>query len=170
MIECCKHDAWFLHDLPFFFNVGLNYYDGSLEGITSCSICHQGFYYVLLDWDDNADCRVFAFSEIDVTGEQLVESLGLKHLAKHNGVGVPLEYYDKTLLNAGLVPLDNIELVPLGYRNNPYWDKFSFLPPPITHLCHSDNGFKTGFWRRKASSDDDVTDWIKYLGLIPPND
>ena len=142
MIQCCKHDAWFLHDLPFYYKATFNYYDGSIEGITSCSICHQGFYYVLLDWDDNTDCRVFAFSEIDSTGEQLVESLGIKHLMRHNG---------------GLVPLESL--------NN-----FSFSPPPATHLCHSDDGFKTGFWRRRMSSDDNVTDWIKYFGLIPPND
>ena len=168
MIQCCKHDAWFLHDLPFRYDVVLGYYDGSLDGITSCSICHQGFYYVLLDWDDNADCRVFAFSEIGFTGEQIVESLGIKHLAKRNGVWLPLEYSDKFLQNTGFTPLDNVEQIPLEYRNNPYWDKFTFLPPLITHLCHSENSFKTGFWRKILPSDIGVNNWIEHLGIVPP--
>jgi len=142
-MQCCKNDYWELHELSFQYHLIFDYYDGPLEGITSCSVCHQGFYYKLLEWDkDTLDCRVFGFSEIDFTGEQLAESLGFKHLIRENG----------------------------GIVSPEYLTNFSFSPPPATHLCHSDDGFKTGFWRRRMSSDDDVTDWIKYFGLMPPND
>ena len=142
-MQCCKEDAWFLHELPFKYDLIFDYYDGVLKGFTSCVICGQGYYYKLLAWDEaTQDCRVYNFFEIPFTGEQLAESLGIKKILREHG---------------GLVP-------------PPHIHDFSFSPPPATHICTSENSFKTGFWRRRVASDDEVTDWVKYLGLIPPND
>ncbi|MDR1962664.1 MAG: hypothetical protein LBQ50_02675 [Planctomycetaceae bacterium] len=127
-LKCCREDSWFLHDLPFFYDLIFDYYDGPLEGVTSCGLCGQGYYYKLLAWDnDTLDYRVFNFSEIDFTGEQLAEILGIKEMMNKCG---------------GIVPPQTPQ----------YLDIKTFSSSVVTHLCTSDNGFRTGFWRRIVPS------------------
>ncbi len=146
-MNCCRDVSWKIHELPFGYNVSyhiiLDYYDGPLVGFTSCEACGQGYYYKLLAWDEKTlDCRVFNFHQIDFTGKQLAESLGIKGDLRKNG---------------GIAPPGSMA-------------RFSFTPPAPTHICVSDTHFRTGLWRKRVPADNDVTDWVKFLGLTPPND
>ena len=141
MITCCKYDAWHLHDLPFSYHLIFDYYDGPLEGITSCDQCMQNYYYKLLEWDEcTLDSRVFAFYEISFSPKQIARDFGIEVFLRANG---------------GLAPPQLSHDLPE-------------LPSDFTHICHSDDSFKTGFWRKVIPTDMLVDKWISYLEIEPP--
>src|SRR5665213_3281654 len=76
-MKCCT-EAWTLpNESPFRRFLATGYYDGPTEGVTSCSVCGQGYSFVLLVWDDAQDIRVFGFSEIDQNEQKVAEAINI---------------------------------------------------------------------------------------------
>jgi hypothetical protein len=142
MKRCCKYE-WIQDDeLPFYCKqLILGYYDGPLEGYAFCDQCCNGYYFKLLAWDDaTQDCRVFRFTNIDYTMKQLIDIFQMN----------------------GKIGERFVSSIPEGIR-----DMESLFPQTFTHICTSDNHFRTGIWRKITVSEENIVDWVKYLNLIP---
>jgi hypothetical protein len=147
MKRCCQYEWTQEDELPFYRKqLVLDYYDGPLEGHVFCDQCCRGYYFKLLAWDDaTQECRVFRFTRINYTMEQVIDIFKIKGKINIDGGFVPLESY---------VPRD----------------MESLFPQTFTHICVSDNHFRTGIWRRVTVSEMSIVDWVKYLNLVPPTD
>ena len=141
-ILCCQKKHNSVRKLPFNPNMYLGYYDGPLEGITMCSICHRAYYYKDIDYHTSWYCRIFSFSQINHDFFDLVEYFNV-----HMQIGS--EYY-------------KIQHDFIDHRNI-----ISDLHAcPITYMCVADSYIRLGFLEKLSLPFNDVHNWFDYFGIV----
>ena len=126
MVKCCSDEWDICLELPFRLNHCLifDYYDGPLEGVAVCSVCGQCYYYKLLAWNiETQNDRVFEFIKIECSTEFNTQFMASNKLF--------FEFQHEQLLEI--------------HKKIVY--AISFMP--VSHLCKSDDHFRTGKWNRK---------------------
>jgi hypothetical protein len=122
-MKCCQEQWDREIRLPFKYVLEYGYYDGTLSGVTTCIKCGRGYLFNLLTWDKWQDSRIFGFTEINISAEQLAKLLGIeKEMGKH-GATVPL----------GTTSIENLVVLKSTWP---------------THICTSENSLKTGTWKK----------------------
>jgi hypothetical protein len=63
---------------PFGRIVVTGYYDGPTEGVVECAACGMCFAFVLLDWDEQQDLRIFSLAPLPERFDVLMQRAGLQ--------------------------------------------------------------------------------------------
>ncbi len=78
-VVCCQQRTHgVMASLPFRRVLATGYHDGPIEGFTSCSICERSYGFHLLAWDNMQDTRIFGFSPISVSFDEIAARLAVK--------------------------------------------------------------------------------------------
>jgi len=139
-MKCCQIDRDSDSILPFTSTLLKGFYDGPLDGITTCEICKQGFFYKEIDYI-SCDIRVYHFTKIFCNHYDFASRFGIKI---ETG-----EYVD-------FPRIDEAEKL---YNQ--------FNEQQITHLALTSGFFslKARFWRKATEEDMVVKNWEEYLNI-----
>jgi hypothetical protein len=61
---------------PFSRQVALGFYDGPTSGMVQCEVCSAVYRFLMMDWDDRQEVRVFSLASLPVQSlEQVIQTL-----------------------------------------------------------------------------------------------
>jgi len=149
---------------PFSKIIALGFYDGPTSGMAQCEICSAIYKFVMLDWDDDQEVRIFSLAPFASAAWTRTVNL----LSKHESPNWPLWFpkwefpselvrnnvdneTDKILANAGIS-----ELV---IASNRYGDRIL----AAQKLTTEDREYIKDWFSLEPS--DVARDWFSYLGL-----
>ncbi|GEM_PF-1452453 len=164
-IPCCQRLETFSNiKSPFSKIIALGFYDGPTSGMAQCEICSAIYKFVMLDWDDSQDIRIFSLSPIAKPAWIRMVNLLSKHESPKWPVWFPKWEFtseavrnhvdseaDKILANAG-----RPELI---IASNRYGDRILAAKKSV---CEDLKYVKDWF---SLEPSDVARDWFSYLGL-----
>jgi len=126
--------------LPFKSTLFKGFYDGPLDGLTTCEICKQGFFYREIEYI-NSSFRVYRFTKVPINHYEFAKKFNTE-ISQGAHIDFPDDEKAELLYSA--------------------FDRLSF-----THICvmgwYLSNAL---LWRKVRSDDLIVTNWEEYLGII----
>lgn len=136
---CCQIQRNKLSLLPFTSTLFKGFYDGPLDGLTTCEICNKGYFYREIEYID-IRFRIYRFTEINIPHYKFAEKFGI-------------------LIKQG----DFIEF-PKNEKAEHLYSEFGHLP--ITHMCLMGGYLKEALlWRKARCEDLIVLNWEEYFGI-----
>lgn len=162
---CCQElEAFSNIKSPFSKIIALGFYDGPTSGIAQCEICSTPYKFVMLDWDDNQEVRIFSLAPITLPAWNQMVNLLSKHESPKWPVWFPRWEFpseivrdnvdsetDKILASAGIP-----ELV---IASNRYGDQIL----AAKKLAYEDLEYVKDWFSLQPS--DVIRDWFSCLGL-----
>lgn len=145
--SCCRNERKTVGPLPFDSLLYHDFYDGPLEGLTTCNICQQGYYFKAI-FSDEWYCRIFQFSRLDFTHYEIANRIGVN-------------------VNAG-----EFIATPSDYERTRKQNEFLEMQSekPTTNICASHAYFKFGIWIPAPENFARIDDWYIYLNITIDDD
>ena len=147
---CCQIERNEPSLLPFKSTLFKRFYDGPCDGLTTCEICQQGFFYSEIEYID-IGFRVYVFTEISINHYELAKNFGITLK--------PIES-EKLYLELKDFPHDE--------QAGMLYSEFENLP--FTHICLMGGYLSNALlWKKARPSDFDgftLTDWSEYFGIV----
>ena len=148
---CCQIERDLPSLLPFKSTLFKGFYDGPNEGLTTCEVCKQGFFYCEVEYIDDS-FRVFSFTKIPINHYEFADDFG-------SGIFTDFEKENKQG--------ELLEDFPCNEQAELLYSEFESLP--FTHICFGCNWLKDALlWKKARAEDfDDFTmeDWMEYFGI-----
>jgi len=149
---CCQIEREVPSVLPFQENLCKGFYDGPCDGLTTCEICKQGFYFREVEFISDS-LRVYFFTRIPINHYEFAEKFGSRIFTD----------FRRTIKQGEL-----LEDFPIDEQAEMLYSEFENIP--FTHICLVGWYLSNSLLWKKASPDvfmgiDCLEDWLQYFGI-----
>jgi hypothetical protein len=162
---CCQQlEAFPGAKSPFSKIIALDFYDGPTSGITQCEICSSVYRFVMLDWDDDQEVRIFSL--VPLPSQSWIQVANL--LSKHETPNWPMwfprwEIPSEAVRNSVDDETDKILESAAMPEFAVAWDRYGSKVLAAKRLKKEDLKFIKDWFSLEPS--DCVRDWFSFLGL-----
>ena len=137
---CCQVEKNEPFLLPFKSTLFKGFYDGPLDGLTTCEICKQGFFYREIEYV-LCSFRIYRFTKISVNHYEFARNFNVE------------------ISQEKLIDFPDDEKADILYS------EFDCLP--FTHICLMEGYLnRAQLWRKARGDDVVVTNWEEYFGIV----